>query len=157
MVNETTQKRTPRALETREQEARPMTWKPASTLPVPQEQEGYKFRWIRRSMMGQEDPTNVSKKRREGWEPVRADEYPDYEAPVIDEGKYAGVIGNGGLMLCRIPEETVHERSADYGNRTREQMQAVDQDLMKDQHPSMPISSSRQSRVSFGGRRSDAE
>jgi len=108
-------------------------------------------------MRGEEDKINVHSKLREGWEPVRADEYPEFEAPVIDEGRYEGVIGNGGLMLCRIPEETVHERSAYYGNRTREQMQAVDQDLMKDQHPSMPITRDRRSRVSFGGRSGDAE
>jgi len=100
---------------------------------------------------------NVNSKLREGWEPVRADEYPDYEAPVIDDGRYAGIIGQGGLMLCRIPVETAQERSAYYGTRTREQMVAVDQDLMKEQHPSMPIHQSRQSRVSFGGRTSDSE
>jgi hypothetical protein len=103
-------------------------------------------------MRGEEDKTNVFSKLREGWEPVRADEYPDYHAPVIDDGKYAGVIGQGGLMLCRLPIETARERAAYYGNRTREQMQAVDQDLMKESHPSMPIHQNRQSRVSFGGR-----
>jgi hypothetical protein len=103
-------------------------------------------------MRGEEDKMNVHAKLREGWSPVRADEYPDYEAPVIDEGRYTGVIGQGGLMLCRIPVETARERSAYYGTRTREQMQAVDQDLMKESHPSMPIHQTRQSRVSFGGR-----
>ena len=87
MVDNQTQKRTNRALETREQETRPMTWKPASTLPVPQEQEGYKFRWIRRSMMGQEDPTNVSKKRREGWEPVRAEDHCLHEGDRLRVGR----------------------------------------------------------------------
>jgi len=100
---------------------------------------------------------NVHAKLREGWEPVRADEYPNQTYASIDEGRYEGVIGNGGLMLCRMPEETVHERSAYYGNRTREQMQAVDQDLMKDEHPSMPITRDRRSRVSFGGRNSDSD
>ena len=100
---------------------------------------------------------NVHSKPREGREPDRADEYPGYEAPSIDDGKYAGVIGHGGLMLCRIPVETANERSAYYGTRTREQMVAVDQDLMKEQHPSMPIHQSRQSRVSFGGRERDSE
>jgi hypothetical protein len=100
---------------------------------------------------------NVHSKLREGWEPVRADEYPDYEAPIIDDGKYQGVIGQGGLMLCRIPEETARERNEYYGSRTRQQMTAVDQDLMKEQHPSMPISNSRQSRVSFGGAKGDSE
>jgi hypothetical protein len=100
---------------------------------------------------------NVHSKLREGWEPVRADEYPGFDYAVIDSGSHAGVIGNGGLMLARIPEETAQERSAYYGNRTREQMTAVDQDLMKEQHPSMPISNERQSRVTFGGRKRDSE
>jgi hypothetical protein len=108
-------------------------------------------------MRGEDDKMNVNTKLREGWEPVRKDEYPDYEAPTIDEGRFEGIIGQGGLMLCRIPVETAKERSEYYGTRTREQMVAVDQDLMKDQHPSMPISNSRQSRVSFGGSRRDSE
>jgi hypothetical protein len=144
--------RTPRTNETREATTRRKPWAPPSRLESPPAPEGYVHRWIRVAMRGEEDKTNVFSKLREGWEPVRADEYPDYQAPVIDEGKYAGVIGQGGLMLCRLPVETAKERSAYYGLRTREQMQAVDQDLMKDQHPSMPIHQSRQSRVSFGGR-----
>jgi len=149
--------RTPRAAETRDKKQRRKPWAPPSRLDAPDPPAGYVHRWIRVAMRGEEDKINVHSKLREGWEPVRADEYPEFEAPVIDEGRYSGVIGNGGLMLCRIPEETVHERSAYYGNRTREQMQAVDQDLMKDQHPSMPISRDRRSRVSFGGRNGDAE
>jgi len=153
----TDNKRTPRASETRETTARRKPWAPPSRLDAPPPPEGYVHRWIRTAMRGEEDKMNVHTKLREGWEPVRADEYPNYEAPVIDEGKYAGVIGNGGLMLCRIPVETARERTAYYGGRTREQMQAVDQDLMKEQHPSMPIHQSRQSRVSFGGRGRDSE
>jgi hypothetical protein len=100
---------------------------------------------------------NVHTRLREGWEPVRAEEFPGYDYPVIDEGKHAGVIGQGGLMLCRIPAETAQERSEYYGIRTREQMTAVDQDMMKEQHPSMPMHSDRSSRVSFGGRKSDTK
>ena len=149
--------RTSRAATTRDKSERRKPWAPPSRLEAPKAPPGYVHRWIRVAMRGEEDKINVHAKLREGWEPVRADEYPDYHAPVIDEGRYEGVIGNGGLMLCRIPEETVHERSAYYGNRTREQMQAVDQDLMKDEHPSMPITRNRSSRVSFGGRARDAE
>jgi hypothetical protein len=86
---------------------------------------------------------------------VRADEYPDFESPTIEEGKFQGVIGNGGLMLCRIPEETVSERTAYFRDQTRNQMKAVDENLMREQHPSMPIQSDRQSRVTFGGNRKD--
>ena len=149
--------RTSRAAATRDKTERRKPWAPPSRLDAPEPPAGYVHRWIRVAMRGEEDKINVHQKLREGWEPVRADEYPDFQAPTIDEGRYAGVIGNGGLMLCRIPEETAQERSAYYGTRTREQMQAVDQDLMKDQHPSMPITKDRRSRVSFGGRRSDAE
>ena len=144
--------RTPRASETRETTSRRKPWAPPSRLDAPPAPAGYVHRWIRVSVRGEEDKTNAYQRLREGWEPVRADEYPEFHAPVIDEGKYTGIIGNGGLMLCRIPVETAQERAAYYGSRAREQMVAVDEDLMKDQHPSMPISRSRQSRVSFGGR-----
>lgn len=149
--------RTPRAATTRDKTERRKPWAPPSRLDAPKPPAGYVHRWIRVAMRGEDDKINVHQKLREGWEPVRADEYPEFEAPVIDEGRYAGVIGNGGLMLCRLPEETAQERAAYYGNRTREQMQAVDQDLMKEQHPSMPITRDRRSRVSFGGRSSDAD
>jgi len=149
--------RTSRAAETRDKTQRRKPWAPPSHLDAPDPPAGYKHRWIRTAMRGEEDKVNVHAKLREGWEPVRADEYPDQNYASIDEGRYAGIIGNGGLMLCRVPEETVQERAAYYGNRTREQMQAVDQDLMKDEHPSMPITRDRRSRVSFGGRSNDAD
>jgi hypothetical protein len=96
---------------------------------------------------------NVHAKLREGWEPVRADEYPDSEFSTITEGKHTGVIGQGGLILARIPEETALERNDYYRGRTRNQMTAVDENLMKESHPSMPIQKERQSRVTFGGNR----
>ena len=148
--------RTPRAAKNRSTEERRKPWAPPSRLEAPEAPEGYVHRWIRTSMRNEEDTMNVHTKLREGWEPVRAEEYPDYNYPVIDEGRHAGVIGQGGLMLCRIPVETAQERSEYYGTRTREQMTAVDQDMMKEQHPSMPMHSDRQSRVSFGGRKSDS-
>ena len=100
---------------------------------------------------------NVTTKMREGWEPVRADEYPELEGkfPTIEEGAHQGVIGVGGLMLARIPEETVEERTEYFREQTRTQMDAVDQNLMREQHPSMPIHTDRKSRVSFGGKSKD--
>ena len=142
--------RAPRSTETREKETRRKPWAPPSRLDAPEAPAGYVHRWIRTSMRGEDDKTNVHAKLREGWEPVRSEEYPDYEAPTIEDGKFAGVIGNGGLMLCRIPIETANERNEYYGTRTREAMAAVDQDLMKEQNPLMPIHQSRQSRVTFG-------
>jgi|TARA_R110000782_G_scaffold188537_1_gene278537 hypothetical protein len=152
-----TDTRTTRKSVSRETETRRKPWAPPSHLEAPEPPAGYVHRWIRVAMRGEEDKMNVHAKLREGWEPVRKDEYPDYEAPVIDDGRYQGVIGQGGLMLCRMPVETANERAAYYGTRTREQMVAVDQDLMKDQHPSMPISNNRQSRVTFGGSPRDSE
>ncbi len=148
--------RTPRKSATRETETRRKPWAPPSHLSAPDAPEGFVHRWIRVSMRGEEDKMNVNSKLREGWEPVRKDEYPDYEAPTIDAGRYEGVIGQGGLMLCRMPEQTAYERNEYYGGRTREQMTAVDQDLMKEQHPSMPIHNDRRSRVTFGGRERDS-
>ena len=142
---------------TREKTERRKPWAPPQRLEAPDPPVGYVQRWIRISMRGEEDKTNVYSKLREGWEPVRADEYPDHAYPTIDEGQYSGIIGNGGLMLCRLPEETAKERADYYGLRTRDQMVAVDSDLMKEQHPSMPISNNRQSRVTFGGRQNDTE
>jgi hypothetical protein len=123
-------------------------------LEAPEPPAGYKHRWIRTAIRGEDDKINVNAKVREGWEPVRADEYSDLagQYPTIDEGQYEGVIGVGGLMLARIPEETVEERTEYYREQTRTQMDAVDQSLMREQHPSMPIHTDRKSRVSFGGK-----
>ena len=149
--------RKPRNQNTRESDTRRKPWAPPNRLQAPDAPDGYVHRWLRTEVRGEEDKTNVYTKLQEGWEPVRSDEYPDFEAPVIDDGQYQGVIGQGGLMLCRIPEETAQERNEYYGGRTREQMSAVDQDLMKEQHPSMPITNSRQSRVTFGGAKGDSD
>ncbi|RPF78505.1 MAG: hypothetical protein CBC65_010430 [Rhodothermaceae bacterium TMED105] len=148
--------RVSRSSQTREKKSRRKPWQPPSRLDAPAPPDGYRHRWIRTALRGDDDKMNVHAKLREGWEPVRADEYPGFDYATIEDGKYEGVIGNGGLMLARLPEETALERTDYYRGRTREQMTAVDQDLMKDQHPSMPISNSRQSRVTFGGRGSDS-
>ena len=145
--------RTPRTADTREKESRRKPWAPPSTLEAPPAPEGYQHRWVRASIRGEEDKGNMFNRLRQGYEPVRADEHPGFQAPTIEDGKHAGIIGNGGLILTRVPVETANERTEYYGGRTREQMVAVDQDLMKEQHPSMPINQQRQSRVSFGGRK----
>lgn len=146
--------RTPREASTRAKTQRRKPWAPPSKLEAPEPPAGYKHRWIRTAIRGEDDKINVNAKVREGWEPVRADEYSDLagQYPTIDEGQYEGVIGVGGLMLARIPEETVEERTEYYREQTRTQMDAVDQNLMREQHPSMPIHNERQSRVSFGGK-----
>jgi len=145
--------RTKREENTRATSTRRKPWSPPSRLEAPKPPEGYRQRWIRTNIRGEEDQMNVHAKLREGWEPVRADEYPDSDFSTITEGKHAGVIGQGGLILARIPEETALERNDYYRGRTRNQMTAVDENLMKESHPSMPIQKERQSRVTFGGNR----
>ena len=148
--------RTTREAKSRANTQRRKPWAPPSKLDAPDAPIGFKHRWVRTALRGEDDLTNVHSKLREGWEPVRADEYPDMgdRYPVIQEGKNAGVIGVGGLMLCRIPEETVEERTEYYREQTRNQMKAVDENLMREQHPSMPFHNDRKSRVTFGGKNS---
>jgi len=147
--------KTPRATTTREKSVRPTQWKPPSLLDAPPPPQGFIHRWIRAEMLGQEDKPNFTKRMREGYEPVRADEYPNFECAVIDEGRYKGVIGVGGLILARLPVEVAESRKQYFAHKTASQMTAVDNDLMREQHPSMPISQERSSRVSFGGSNSN--
>ena len=150
---EGTVKRTARANQTREKTAQRKPWAPPSMLDAPPAPDGYKHRWIRSETRGFDDTKNISAQMREGWELVRQDEYPDFESPVVESGKYAGVFGVGGLMLARIPEETVAERTAYFSSRNRDQMDAVDSDMLRENaHSTMTITKpDRQSRVTFGG------
>lgn len=147
--------RTPRAETSRAKSSRPKAWKPPSSLDAPPAPEGYAHRWIRMEANGQDDRKNLSARLREGFELVRAEEYPDWELPSINDGKHAGVIGVGGLVLARIPLEIAQQRNSYYRRQTSEQLAAVDNDLMRESNPNMPISKpERQSRVTFGGNRS---
>ena len=143
--------KTSRAATTRQKSERPTEWKPPSLLDAPPAPDGFVHRWIRAEILGQDDKPNFTKRLREGYEPVRADEYPSFECAIIDEGRYKGVIGVGGLILARLPEEVAESRKEYFAQKTSQQMVAVDNDLMREQHPSMPISRERSSRVSFGG------
>ena len=135
--------------------ARPKVWTPPSSLDAPPAPDGYHHRWIRAESMGFDDTKNMAGKLRSGYELVRADEYPDQDYPVLNEGKYKGVIGVGGLLLARISNELVKSRDAYFNKITQDKDDAVDNDLLKDQHPSMPINSERQTRVTFGGTKKD--
>ena len=145
------EKRNSRASQTREKESRKKVWSPPSSLDAPPAPAGFKHRWIRAESMGFQDSKNIAGRLRSGYELVRADEYPDSNYPVVEDGKYAGVIGVGGLVLARVPEEVAKSRAEYYAKQGIEQDQAVDNDLMKEQHPSMPINVDRQTRVTFGG------
>jgi len=150
MSNEN-EKRASRASQTREKDSRKKVWTPPSSLDAPPAPNGFRHRWVRIESMGFQDTKNVAGRLRSGYELVRSDEYPDSDYPVIGEGKYAGVIGVGGLVLTRVPEEIAQSRAQYYSEQGKEQDQAVENDLMKEQHPSMPINVDRQTRVTFGG------
>ena len=145
------QDKTSRASSTRSKTERPKVWTPPSSLDAPPAPDGFRHRWIRAESLGFQDTKNVSARLREGFELVRADEYPDAQYPVITDGKYAGVIGVGGLLLARISEEIAKQRAAYIESLSKGQDEAVEHDLMKEQHKSMPINVDRQSRVTFGG------
>jgi hypothetical protein len=146
-----TDKKTSRASQTREKETRKKVWTPPSALDAPPAPTGFRHRWIRAESVGFHDTKNVSGRMREGYELVRSDEYPDQDYPMVEDGKYKGVIGVGGLVLARVPEEIAQQRSDYYAQQHKEKVEAMDNDLMKEEHPSMPIDIDRQSRVTFGG------
>ena len=154
MTTEDVKKRTSRSSK-ENKEVRNKPWAPPSSLDAPPAPQGYAHRWIRTSVTGFEDTANVTKKLREGWEFVRADEILSNPSlgqyPVIKSGQYDGCIGIGGLVLARIPEEILKSRAEYFNKITQDQMTAVDNDLMREQQPGMPINIDRQSRVTFGG------
>lgn len=145
--------RSTRESDSRAKTERKKSWVRPSSLDAPEAPPGYKHRWIRREAAGQEDNKNVAGKLREGYELVRAEEYPDFVVPTADTGRHAGVIAVGDVMLARVPDEVVEERKEYYRQRTSDQIQAVDNDLMKSNaHDTMRVvRPDRQSRVTFGG------
>ncbi len=152
---ENNNKVTSRASSERSKTERPKVWTPPSSLDAPKAPDGFRHRWIRAETMGFDDTKNVQGRLRGGYELVRADEYPNQDYPVNKDGKYAGVIGVGGLVLARVPEEIAKSREEYFDQPTKDADQALQHDLNKEQHPSMPINQERQTRVTFGGTKKD--
>ena len=152
---ENNNKVTSRASSERSKTERPKVWTPPSSLDAPKAPDGFRHRWIRAETMGFDDTKNVQGRLRGGYELVRADEYPNQDYPVNKDGKYAGVIGVGGLVLARVPEEIAKSREEYFDQQTKDADQALQHDLNKEQHPSMPIDQERQTRVTFGGTKKD--
>ena len=145
------EQKTSRASQTKAKTAKKVVWAPPSSLDAPNAPAGYRHRWIRSEVMGFDDSKNMAAMIRSGYELVRGDEYPDEDYPVMKEGKYAGMIGVGGLVLARIPEEIAKARQDYYDKQNEAKEEAIKHDILKEQHPSMPISQERQTRVTFGG------
>ena len=135
---------------TREKTTQKKAWQRPEILPSPNPEPGYGFRWIRVSTQGQIDATNVSSKLREGWEPVKAADHPEITMVTVEVDKFKDNIVIGGLMLCKAPEELVSERNGYYRQQTQAQMESVDNNLMRENDPRMPLFNDRQSKTTFG-------
>ena len=147
--------RTPRSADTRADKVARKPWSPPSTLDTPPAPEGYTYRWIRAEIVGQEDRKNITSRLSEGFDLVRSDELDSSDQDRFDtlqQGKHAGVVSRGGLLLAKIPNETREERNSYYANRAKTQQDAVDNDMMKESDPSSPmLNPQRSSKVTFGG------
>lgn len=142
--------RTPRDLDTRARSERPKQWMLPELLPSPNPEEGYEFRWIRISTLGQNDPTNVTSKLREGWEPVKASEHPEIMYMGSNNARFPDCIEVGGLMLCKTPKEFVQQRNAHFQKLADGQMQSVDNSFMRENDRRMPLFRERSTEVKFG-------
>jgi hypothetical protein len=143
--------KTSRAADTREKTERPKQYKPPSSLDAPPAPDGFRHRWIRAESMGFNDSKNIHGRLRSGYELVRADEYKDSSYPIVTDGKFAGVIGVGGLVLARIPEELAQSRMDYQKRQTEGQDESIENDLLRDQDKRMPIKVDRNSKHTFGG------
>ena len=142
-----------RELQSRERESRARAaYVPPQQLPDPDAQQGYAFRWVRTALAGQSDARNVSVRRREGWEPVRAEDHPELMLSLDTNSQASGNVEIGGLMLCKAPEESAEARQAHYEALSQQQMQSVDNNFMRENDPRMPLFSEKRSEVSFGKR-----
>jgi hypothetical protein len=147
----TKDKKTSRAAETRTKTERPKEYKPPSSLDAPPAPDGFRHRWIRAESLGFNDTKNIHGRLRSGYELVRADEYKDSDYPIVTDGKYAGIIGVGGLLLARIPEELAQQRIDYQKSLSDGQDEAIENDLLRDQDKRMPIKIDRHSKHTFGG------
>lgn len=139
-----------RELETRTQTERPKTWQPASTLPEPDKQPGYAYRWIRVSTLNQADPRNISSKLREGWEPVRIEEQPKFKMMVDPNSRFKDNVEVAGLLLCKIPSDFMSQRRDHFAKKNKDQIDSVDNNFMRENDPRMPLFRERKSSSSFG-------
>jgi len=139
-----------RELESRETQERPKQWAPAELLPEPDKEAGFAYRWIRVSTLNNADPRNLSAKLREGWEAVKIEEQPKFQLLVDPGSRFKDNIEIGGLLLCKTPIEFVEQRAAYYAKQTQDQTDAVDNNLMRQSDPRMPLFNERKSSTSFG-------
>lgn len=151
LASNKTQNRTAREADSRQVVMqRPEAWRPPEVLPSPDDRPGWKHRWVRTATMGTADPSNISSKLREGYEPCKAEDYPELMMHATTEGRFKGNIEVGGLLLCRIPDEFLKQRMEYYSNQNKAQMDSVDNNFLRESDPRMPLFSEKKSKVSFG-------
>jgi hypothetical protein len=139
-----------RELETRERTVQKKSWQRPEVLPSPNPEAGYSYHWVRVSTQGQVDATNVSSKLREGWEPVKATDHPEITMVAVEQERFKDNVVIGGLMLCKAPNELVAERNEYYSTQAKSQMNSVDNNLMRESDPRMPLFNERKTKVTFG-------
>jgi hypothetical protein len=142
-----------RNLDTRDKTERTKKWQRASTLPDPDPRDGWGHRWVRLSMMGTSDPGNLSRKLREGWEPVVAKDYPEIQQLLIENEKFKDNIVMGGLMLCRAPIEMLEDRASQIEHTTKQEMESANNHFMSQNDPRMPLfneSRTTRGKMTFG-------
>ena len=135
---------------TREKETRKKAWQRPEILPSPNPEPGYEYHWVRVSTQGLVDATNVSSKLREGWEPVKAKDHPEITMVTVENEKFKDNVVIGGLMLCKAPKELIEERNAYYAEQTKAQIDSVDNNLMRENDPRMPLFNDRKTKITFG-------
>lgn len=145
-----TSNRLDREMESRTRDARPTAWRPPETLPSPNPREGWAHRWVRISMAGQSDANNLSASLRSGYEPCKAEDYPELMLHASTEERFKGNIEVGGLLLCRIPVEILKQREEYYANLNKAQMDSVDNTFLRENDPRMPLFTDKKSKVTFG-------
>ena len=139
-----------RELESRKEVERPKQWAPAETLPEPDKQPGFAYRWIRISTLDKADPRNLSGKLREGWEPVKVSEQPRFQLLIDPNSRFKDNVEIGGLLLCKTPQEFVDQRNKHFENQTQAQTTAIDNSFMRESDVRMPLFAERKSSTSFG-------
>jgi len=144
------QNRLARELENRTTTYRPTAWRAPDVLPTPDPRAGWKHRWVRISILGNSDPSNISSKLREGYEPCKAEDYPELMLHAATEGRFKGNIEVGGLLLCRIPEEFMDQRAQHYEHQNKAQVESVDNSFLRQSDARMPLFAEKSTKVSFG-------
>jgi hypothetical protein len=150
--------RSNRESETRNTQSReatevPATYEVPTNLELPDLGPDLHLRWIRISTGGKDDARSLQARMREGYRFVMKDEVPDFKVGSHQGSKFDGVVGFNDVALVAIPKAKMEARMRHYQGQTAQKTRAIDTDLFKERHPSMPLtndSGERAERVTRG-------